>query len=130
MFSGDAGLVLIRKESAMSNEYVYELGGFDTDRISMRAYVRIREGRVTVEDDSCGAGASDFYGKSDVDMYASVGPDEAREILKANGMDPGGWPSESLAVWLANRLTGNRMPITSFVDIAREAGVEAKVTVW
>jgi hypothetical protein len=112
-----------RRRVMCDGTYDYELYRFTGPEISGYISVSVAKDSVTVEDYNIGSEVYEFFGRDEHEYDVSVTRDDAKKILKANGIIPGPYPAEKLGLYLAERYTGHSNVASTFKKIAEEAGV-------
>jgi len=109
--------------------YTYELHRFTGPEMSGYVSVNVAKDGVSVEDYTIGSEVYAWFGRDEHEYDVSVTRDDAKKILKANGIIPGPYPAEKLGLYLAERYRGHTDVASTFKKIAEEAGVTPSVWV-
>ena len=86
--------------------------------------------QIVVEDYTAGGSAEEFFGSSDREYTITIEKPGALKMLEF--VDPGSskYPVERLALYLAERFTGDKHATSSIKELADKAGAAAKVWSW
>lgn len=85
---------------------------------------------VTVFDHSLGVSCERWFGKDEIESWASVNDTDAATMLRSVGVEPGKYAADRLALYLAETLDGNPGAKAEFAAIAERAGVKVNSFVW
>jgi len=110
------------------NSYTYELYRFDSKGLKGYVDMSVREDMIHIDDFTHGSSTKEFFGSSSHGIEMFIDRENAIKVLEAYGMRVGKFPAEKLALYLAERFTGNDSAFSAIREVVKEAGV--KPMIW
>ncbi|MBT8422615.1 MAG: hypothetical protein HKN56_04580 [Gammaproteobacteria bacterium] len=107
--------------------YGYELYRWDDDDLKGYVNVGCSPTSVVIDDFTWGPATKEFCGTGSSGIELHISKAGAVKMLAANGIVNSKYPTEALALLLAERYTGNSTAYSAINEMADEAGADAMV---